>query len=130
MAIPFHVGPDGAVASVTDPVKSLSQRVRAMVATLPTQRVMRASFGVPTLDVMFAWDPSAGQTQLEQMVSEAVSMWEPSARILSVQPVLSEDGAEILGVNVDISAGDPVGTAASSQYAVRISGNGDVRRTG
>ncbi|MFJ1700389.1 GPW/gp25 family protein [Streptomyces sp. NPDC088252] len=130
MAIPFRIGPDGAVASVTDPVKSLSQRVRAMVATLPTQRVMRASFGVPTVDVMFDWDPLAGQTQLEQMVSEAVSVWEPSARILSVQPVLSDDGAQILGVNVDISAGDPVGAAGSTQYAVRISGNGEIRRMG
>lgn len=91
---------------------------------------MRASFGVPTLDVMFEWDPTAGQTQLEQMVSEAVAMWEPSARVLSVQPVLSPDGAQILGVNVDISAGDPIGAAASTQYAVRISGNGDVRRMG
>lgn len=128
MEIPFRIGSDGAIATVSDPVRALSQRVRALVATLPTQRVMRASFGVPTLDAMFAWDPSLGQAQLEQMVGEAVSIWEPTARIVSVQPVLSADGAQILGVNVDISAGDPLGAPESTAYAVRVSGNGDVRR--
>ncbi|MFH9606851.1 GPW/gp25 family protein [Streptomyces sp. NPDC017448] len=130
MAIPFRIGPDGAVATVTDPVKSLSERVRALVATLPTQRVMRASFGVRTIDVLFAWDAVAGQAQLEQMVAEAVAMWEPSARLASVEPILSSDGAQIIGVNVDISAGDPVQAASATQYSVRIGSDGDVRRIG
>lgn len=131
MAIPFRIGADGAVATVSDPVKALSERVRALVATLPTQRVMRASFGVPTLDVMFAWDPAIGQAQLDQMVSEAVAMWEPSARVISVRPVLTTDGAQVLGVNVDISAGDPVSsTTVSPQYSVTVSPNGEVRRRG
>lgn len=128
MAIPFRIGPDGAIASVSDPVRSLSERVRALAATLPTQRVMRATFGVPTVEVMFAFDPGLGTAQLEQMVTEAVALWEPSARVLSVAPVMSADGEQILSVNVDISAGDPVAAGASPQYTIRISGNGDVLR--
>lgn len=130
MAIPFSIGPDGAVAVVTDPVQSLADRVRALTATLPTQRAMRATFGVASTEVMFAWDPSVGQMQLTQMVTDAVALWEPSARVISVQPVMTPDGAEVIGVDVDISAGDPVATGVSPQYTITISANGDVVRSG
>lgn len=129
MAIPFAIGSDGAIATVSEPVRSLSQRVRALTATLPTQRVMRLTFGVPTTDVLFEWDPSIGQEQLNRMVAEAVALWEPSARVLAVRPVLNSDGAQVISVNVDISAGDPSSSGVSPQYTVTISPNGDVMRT-
>lgn len=129
MAIPFAIGPDGSVATVSNPVRALSARVRALTATLPTQRVMRSTFGVPTVDVMFAWDPSIGQMQLERMVTEAVNLWEPAARVISVRPVMTPDGADVVGVDVDISAGDSLAAGPSPQYSIRISANGDVERS-
>lgn len=130
MAIPFSVGSDGSVDYVTDPVQALGDRVRALAATNPGERVMRSVFGVGTADILFSWDPNVGQMQLEQRVRDAVAQWEPSARVLTVQPVLNGDGSEVLGVNVDISAGDPAMVADSStQYSVTISATGDVVRT-
>lgn len=130
MAIPFSLDASGGVAVVSDPVESLAQRVRALVATLPGQRAMRANFGVATTSVMFDFDPSIGTMELQQMVQEAVRLWEPAAQVISVNPVLSADGSEVLGVNVDISAGDPVSTGVSPQYPVVITATGDVVRSG
>lgn len=126
MAIPFSIDASGSVAVVTDPVQSLADRVRALTATLPTQRAMRSNFGVKTTEVQFDWDPNAAQQHLFQMVQQAVALWEPTARVLAVQPVITPDGREIVGVSVDISAGDPVGSGVSEQYQVTISPNGDV----
>lgn len=130
MSIPFAIGPDGGVLAVTDPVQSLADRVRALTATHPGERVMRTTFGVPVSDLVFSWDPNVGQMQLNQRVTAAVSQWEPSARVLTAAPLMNPDGTEVLGVNVDISAGDPVmATEASPQYPVAITTTGDVSRT-
>lgn len=130
MAIPFSVGPDGGVDFVTDPIQALGDRVRALTATSPGERAMRATFGVSTGDVLFSWDANIGQMQLEQRVKDAVTQWEPSARVLTVQPTLTADGAQVIGVNVDISAGDPVMVSdAAAQYTVTITSTGEVART-
>lgn len=128
MAIPFMIGPDGAVATVSHPVITLQQRVRALCATLPTQRVMRATFGVPTTDILFDWDPHIAQEQLEAMVLEAVNQYEPRARVNGVRPTLSRDGGQIISLDVDISTGDQLPLMASTQYQVTVAPNGDVRR--
>lgn len=130
MAIPFRLAPDGSVATVEHPVQSLADRVRALTATLPTQRVMRSTFGVASTDVVFAFDPTIAQQQLDDMVRAAVTQWEPAARVLSVKPVLTQDGTQVISARVDISAGDPVAAGASTQYSITISPNGDVMRNG
>lgn len=129
MAIPFSVGPDGSVDFVADPVEALSDRVRALASTSPGQRVMRATFGVATSDLVFSWDAAIGQAQLQQRVQDAVSQWEPAARVLAARPLLDPSGAQVTGVAVDVSAGDPVAlTDVPTQYAVLISGTGTVVR--
>lgn len=131
MTIPFGVDSSGSVSVTTDPVQSLADRVRALVATQPGERVMRALYGVATSDLMFSWDATIGQAQLDQRVRDAVGQWEPSARVIAALPSMSADGSQVLGVNVDISAGDPVMvTEASPPYTVVITGTGDVARAG
>lgn len=130
MVIPFSIDASGSVATVTDPVRSLADRVHALIATLPGQRVMRSTFGVPITEVMFAWDDNIGQMQLDQMVREAIALWEPSAQVISVRPVFNPDGSEVLSADVDISAGDPVSSGVSPVYAIQISSNGEVTRVG
>lgn len=116
---------------VTDPVQALGDRVRALTATNPPERVMRTIFGVATGDLMFGWDANVGQMQLEQRVREAMALWEPSARVIAVRPVLNSDGSLVLGASVDISAGDPVMVSdAAAQYTVTITATGEVARTG
>lgn len=129
MAIPFALGADGALATVSDPVQSLADRVRALTSTQPGQRVMRTTFGVSTGDVLFAWDPTIGQQQITQRVTDAVNRYEPSARVIATAPVMNGDGSEVLGVNVDISAGDPVvAQEGTARYSVAVSTTGDVTR--
>ncbi|MFI0265653.1 GPW/gp25 family protein [Streptomyces luteogriseus] len=130
MAIPFSLASDGSIATVSDPVQALTDRVRALVATLPTQRVMRSTFGVSTTDVVFDWDAVIATQQLDNMVRQAIAQWEPSAVVLSVQPVLTQDGRHVLSARVDISAGDPVASGISPQYTITVSANGEVGRSG
>jgi hypothetical protein len=86
---------------------------------------MRVTFGVDTTQFLFDWDPNASQSHLQQAVAQAVGLYEPQARVLAIRPILSPDGSEILGVDVDVSAGDPV-TSLSTQYSVELSATGDV----
>jgi phage baseplate assembly protein W len=129
MAIPFALASDGSIAEVSDPVKSLADRVRALVGTLPTQRVMRSTFGVPTTNLVFEYDATIAADQLDNYVRQAIAQWEPSAAVLKVTPVLTADGRQILTARVDISAGDPVTSNVSPQYSVVVSPDGSVART-
>ena len=129
MAIPFSLAPDGSVAVVTDPVQSLADRVRALVGTIPSQRVMRTTFGVATTNLLFEYDPTIAMEQLDNYVRQALSQWEPSAVVLKVEPVISSDGTQIMTARVDVSAGDPVASGLSPQYSVTVSPTGDVART-
>lgn len=129
MAIPFAVDATGAIAVVTDPVQSLGDRVRALAATYPGERVMRSTLGVAVANVLFDWDSAAATDHLTTMVQQAVAQWEPSARVLSVSPRMSADGSQIIGVDVDISAGDPRGVSFSPVYTVAITADGDITRT-
>lgn len=102
LAVPFDLAADGSLAVVQDESQAVSDRVRALVATLPGDRVMRADYGVPTTEALFAVDAEVASAEVQLMVTDAVTAWEPTAVINSIMPTIDMD----LGlVHVDVGVG-------------------------
>lgn len=101
MAVPFSLSADGSIAVVQDERAAVSDRVRALVATLPGERVMRDTYGVPTNEALFAPDAATAAAEVQLMVSDAVVQWEPSAVVTSISPRIDMDlGLVSVAVNV------------------------------
>lgn len=91
LAVPFSVGADGWLSVVQDEAQAVSDRVRALVGTLPGERVMRADYGVPTSEALFAPDADVAAAEVQLMVADAVTREEPSAVITSIVPTIDMD---------------------------------------
>jgi phage replication-related protein YjqB (UPF0714/DUF867 family)/phage baseplate assembly protein W len=100
MAVPFALAADGSLAVVQDEQMAVSDRVRALVGTLPGERVMRDSYGVPTTEALFAPDAATAGAEVQLMVLDAVTAFEPSAVVTSISPTIDMD----LGL-VDVTVG-------------------------
>lgn len=105
MRTPFAIDHTGAVASTTDQREQLVDRVHALVGTAPGERVMRATYGVPTSAALFAINAEAAHSQLERAVLDAVAAFEPSAVVSAVVADVAEDGSSVT-VNVQVARSD------------------------
>ncbi|MGW3153706.1 poly-gamma-glutamate hydrolase family protein [Streptomyces sp. NPDC001089] len=105
MSTPFAIDHTGAVAATTDSREQLLDRVHALVGTLPGERVMRATYGVPTSAALFAVSPEAAHAQLERAVLDAVAAFEPSAQVSAVVADIDDDSGAVT-VNVQVSRSD------------------------
>lgn len=106
VAIPFRIDPTGGVGIVTNDDKALSDRVRALVSTVPGERLMRADYGVPTPDALF--DPIINDmvfAELKQMALQAIRHWEPAAVIVNINPIVNE-GASTVAMDVRVGRAD------------------------
>lgn len=105
MSTPFAIDHTGAVASTTDQREQLLDRVHALVGTLPGERVMRATYGVPTSTALFAINAGAAHAQLERAVIDAVAAWEPSAVVSAVVADVNDEAGSV-NVNVQVARSD------------------------
>ncbi|KUL44731.1 hypothetical protein ADL22_12365 [Streptomyces sp. NRRL F-4489] len=102
LAIPFAVDASGRIASVTNPDRQTAQRVRAVVATAPSERVMQPEFGTDLRPFLFAPNDPVTQEALRHAVQDAVARWEPGAVVSAARPVVNDDAEGIVDVLVDI----------------------------
>ncbi|MEU1816082.1 poly-gamma-glutamate hydrolase family protein [Streptomyces roseifaciens] len=123
MSLPFAIDHTGTVAFTTDPEQQLVDRVQALVATLPGERVMRATYGVATHQMLFAPDAVLADAQLQKMVTDAVARWEPSAVVSAIQSLTNEN-LGLVHVNVQVSRADVPGAeeATTRTVGIRIGG--------
>ncbi|MFE5853217.1 poly-gamma-glutamate hydrolase family protein [Streptomyces sp. NPDC056500] len=123
MRTPFAIDASGGFASTRDAREQLVERVHALVGTLPGERVMRATYGVPTSAALFAQNPAVARDQLQRAVTDAVAEFEPSA----VVSAISADVIESLGavnIHVQVSRADVPGAERDNTrtVAVRVGG--------
>lgn len=115
MKIPFALSPDGSVAMVSEPYARTSQRIKALVGTRPTERTMDANFGLALDSLLFEPDDDTAEMELREMVTEALSAYEPGVVIEAVTAEQDEMGDGVSSVNVEFSLSeDP--TAGDSQF--------------
>ncbi|MEU7147056.1 GPW/gp25 family protein [Streptomyces sp. NPDC045456] len=128
LAIPFALDASGRIATVTDPDRQTSQRVRAVVATAPSERVMQPEFGTDLRPFLFAPNDPITREALRHTVKDAVARWEPGAVVTTVEPVIEDEAEGIADVLVDIGRGNAHPEAAAShvqEVVVRPGGRVD-----
>lgn len=128
MRTPFAIDHTGAVAFTSDPREQLVDRVHALVGTLPGERVMRATYGVPTSAALFAVDADVAYDQLERAVLDAVSQYEPSAVVSAVVADVNDDLGTV-NINVQVSRADTPGAEQDTTRTVGVLVGGTVVST-
>ncbi|MFJ2113940.1 GPW/gp25 family protein [Streptomyces sp. NPDC087850] len=120
LAIPFSLDATGKVSCVEHPDRQLSQRVRAVVAVAPTERVMQPEFGTDLRAFLFAANDPMTRDAIRRTVQTATSKWEPKAVVKTVEPIVKDDEQGIADVFVDIgySNTDPEATGDRSEDVV------------
>ncbi len=128
LAIPFTLDATGAISCVEHPDRQLSQRVRAVVAVAPTERVMQPDFGTDLRAFLFAANDSVTRDAIQRTVQTATTRWEPKAVVKSVEPIVKDEEQGIADVFVDIgySNTDPEITGdRAEEVVIRTGGRVD-----
>jgi phage replication-related protein YjqB (UPF0714/DUF867 family)/phage baseplate assembly protein W len=129
MRTPFAIDHTGAVAATTDPREQLVDRVHALVGTLPGERVMRATYGVPTSAALFDVNAEAAHDQLERAVLDAVGRFEPSAVVSAIVADVNNDLGTV-NISVQVSRSDVPGAEQDTMRTVGVLVGGTVVSTG
>lgn len=128
MRTPFAIDHSGGVSATTDEREQLVDRVHALVGTLPGERVMRATYGVPTSASLFAINPEIANDQLQRAVIDAVAQFEPSAVVSAIVADVNENLGSV-NVNVQVSRADVPGAERDNTRSVGVLVGGTVIST-
>lgn len=126
VALPFAVDATGALAVQPSATAQLRDRVTALASTPPGQRVAAVNFGVNTAQLLFNFRDPMATTQIGHEVAAAMTVYEPSAVLRSITPVMDATGTGIAGVIADAARKDTVLSRPSAHTTVRISIGGTV----
>lgn len=83
---PLRFGVDGSLVTTQDVSRQILQRLVTIVATNPTERIMRPEFGVGAAKMVFEPDPSAVVAELSIEVDRQAALYEPGAVITRIDP--------------------------------------------
>ncbi|MEU5425154.1 GPW/gp25 family protein [Streptomyces olivoreticuli] len=102
MSVPFALDKNGRVAAVGRADQQMSQRVRGVVATGLTERVMRPEFGTDLGPFLFEVNDELTRQAIRHTVQESLSRWEPNAVIKNIEPLAKDDDQGVSDVFVDV----------------------------
>jgi phage baseplate assembly protein W len=122
--IPFAIDSTGSVSTTADLSLQQLDRVQALVATLPGERVMRSTYGVASSGLLFAPQELAA-TQAQLLVKDAVATWEPSAVLAGVDASINT-ALGLVDIRVQVARSDTPGAESASSRAVTVSAGGTV----
>ncbi|WNI17611.1 poly-gamma-glutamate hydrolase family protein [Actinacidiphila sp. ITFR-21] len=128
MRVPFAIDHSGGVAATTDAREQLLDRVHALVGTLPGERVMRATYGVPTSTALFAVNADVANDQLQRAVLDAVAEFEPSAVVSAIVADVNE-ALGAVNINVQVGRADVPGAERDNTRTVGVLVGGTVVST-
>ncbi len=96
---PMGVDHRGAIALTSGP-EDLDCSIRVVLATAPSERVMRPAFGCRIWDLLF--EPVNANTigLMAQAVREALAQWEPRIELQDVVVTPDDDDASLVRIHV------------------------------
>jgi uncharacterized protein len=96
---PMGVDHRGAIALTSGP-EDLDCSIRVVLATAPSERVMRPEFGCKIWDLLF--EPVNANTLglMEQAVGEALAQWEPRIEVQDVLAAPDDDDSSLVRIHV------------------------------
>lgn len=102
---PPQIDAQGGLA-LTSGYLELDQAIRVILSTAPGQRVMRPTFGCRLHELVFAPNNSQTSAQARRYVEEAIGMWEPRIRVVTidVRPDPDSDACLLIEVEYEVKA--------------------------
>jgi phage baseplate assembly protein W len=125
VTLPFALGADGAIATTTNERRQLLDRVQAVVATMPGDRVMRPTYGVDTAAYLFAASADLAEAEIRQSITAGVARWEPSAVVQRIDFTVN-DSLGLVDAQVQVSRADIPGREKANTRIVSIAEGGTV----
>ena len=87
--------------SLTNEFNELDQAIRIILSTSPGQRVMRPTFGCRLHELVFAPNDSQTAARARRYVEEALGMWEPRIRVVTIEVGPDPDAANRLLIEIE-----------------------------
>lgn len=113
MAQPFGVDPQGRIAFTADPRQQLQARIRTVIGTNLSERVMRPTYGVPMIDYLFESDDSTSASQLTSDIRTAVETFEPGVVLNDVEATFGQ-GDGLIGLDVSYATSNSTSSESLS----------------
>lgn len=99
--VPFQMGPNGTVATVTTDADVTEQHVQSLVSTVQGERIMVPTYGLNLAGMIFAGNDQVLENVIQNEVIDAFQVWEPGIQLLTVDQAQSTDiQAGVAAVNV------------------------------
>jgi phage baseplate assembly protein W len=117
--LPFQLGPNGIIATVSDTATITDQHVQSLISTVIGERIMLASYGLNLAGLVFGNNDPILLNVVQNDVIDAFSQWEPNIEITGVSPAQSSDaqsGLAAVNVQYQSSNVNVVGTATTPIY--------------
>lgn len=83
--VPFQIGPDGGVATTTDPVVQATQHIVTIVGTVIGERPIRGDYGSPAMGLWFEANDTLVLADYAARIQDAIASYEPAVETVSVQ---------------------------------------------
>lgn len=99
--LPFQLGPNGTVATVSDDTSVTDQHVNSLISTVQGERIMLPTYGLNLAGLVFGNNDPVLVDVVQNEVNAAFAQWEPNIVLLSVNPAQATDAQQgVAAVNV------------------------------
>lgn len=85
--VPFRIGADGDIDTVTHEADQVVQRIRMLILTRLGERVMEPSFGSALPDFVYENADPVAMAEMAVRVGASVAQWVPEAHVVEVRPM-------------------------------------------
>lgn len=117
--LPFQLGPNGVVSTVSDSATIVDQHVQSLISTVTGERVMLPSYGLNLAGLVFGNNDPILLNVVQNDVLDAFAQWEPNIAVTSVtqgQATDTQSGVAAVNVEYETSAVNVVGTSTTPIY--------------
>ena len=96
---PMGVDHTGSIALTSGP-DDLDRSIRVVLATAPSERVMRPRFGCRIWDLLFEPVTPNLLGLIAEAVRDALAQWEPRVAVEAVEPVQDDDNGGLVRIHI------------------------------
>lgn len=114
--LPFQLGSNGVIATVSDDATVADQHVRSLISTVLGERVMLPTYGLNLAGLVFGNNDPILINVIQNDVTEAFAQWEPNINLLSINPAQATDaqsGVAAVDVEYTVASTNVVSTVTS-----------------
>jgi phage baseplate assembly protein W len=114
--LPFQLGPNGVVSTVSDTPTVTDQHVQSLLSTIQGERVMLPTYGLNLAGLVFGNNDPVLTGVIQADVTDAFAQWEPAINLTSISQSQATDaqfGIAAVNVEYELSSTNTVGSGST-----------------